>query len=184
VARTCDNAVNNSTGEKPGRLWVAKAARQEARSSEARRIKRAIRELRDVSDTLSGSTLAKEARALERALAAPNSRKATTQRRVKAFAQAAAKYSPPVRVSRVAKKRTKDASKAQTATPGIVNREERNKRDRYEKGVFKCGSDYHKCCQQHSDWKLCAALLALCITNELKWLGAAAYGVKYMISHL
>jgi hypothetical protein len=89
---------------------VAKAARRKTTSSKEREInKRAIRELRAVSDvfswTVSGIDLAKEARALERALAAPNSRKATTQRRVQSFAQAAAKYSPPDRVmKRVAKK--------------------------------------------------------------------------------
>jgi hypothetical protein len=101
---------------------------------------------------------------------------------VQSFAQAAAKYSPPDRaMKRVAKKAA--ARKAKTATPGIIKRAEKNKQVRYKKGVFQCGDEYHNCCQ-HGDWKLCAALLALCITNELKWLGAAtAVGVKYVIGH-
>jgi hypothetical protein len=48
---------------------VAKVARRQATSPRQRAInKRAIRQLRSVSETCSGTDLAKEARALERAL--------------------------------------------------------------------------------------------------------------------
>jgi hypothetical protein len=171
---------------------VAKATRREATSSREREInKRAIRELRAVSDkfsrTVSGFTLANEARALERVLAAPNSRKATTQKRVQAFAQAAAKYSPPDRVmKRVVK--TGAARKAKTATPGIIKRAKKNQQVRYKTHVFKCLGDYEECCQQR-DWKFCAAWLSLCITHELKVLPAlglgtaVSVGFKYVIGH-
>ena len=143
---------------------------------------------------------------MERALASRNPRKTTTQRRAQAFAEAAARYSkagrpspslgtpswgPPISImippGRVLKRMKKKVSAAKatkkTATPGIAKRQTRDANRRYTKGVFQCGDEYHKCCQQGA-WKVCAALLALCITNELKWLGTAtAVGVKYVIGH-
>jgi hypothetical protein len=186
---------------------VAKAASRKTTSAKERKInERAIRELKAVSDafsrTASGSDLAKEARALERALAAKHPRKATTQSRVQSFARAAAKYSPPGRVKKMAKKvRWRTAAKKDferhvgrpatpeiKKTPGIIKREEKNKQVHYKTGVFQCLGDYEACCQQRS-WKFCAPWLAVCITHQLKILQAVgitagvAGGLRGMIGH-
>ena len=48
--------------------------------------------------------------------------------------------------------------------------------------------DYQTCCK-HADWKFCAALLAICVTNQLKTLGfgtgagAAYFTNKHLLSH-
>jgi hypothetical protein len=90
---------------------------------------------------------------------------------------------PPGRVRKKAKKVGAVRTTKKTATSGFAKRQSRDANRRYAKGIFQCGDDYHTCCQ-HGDWKVCAALLALCITNELKWLGTAtAVGVKYVIGH-
>jgi hypothetical protein len=144
---------------------VATAARRKTASSRQRALnRRAIRQLRSVSEDFSGTTLAKEARALERALASRNPRKTTTQRRAQAFAEAAAKYSkagrpspslgtpswgPPISImippGRVLKRMKKKVSAAKatkkTATPGIAKRQTRDANRRYTKGVFQCGDE-------------------------------------------
>ena len=59
----------------------------------------------------------------------------------------------------------------------------KNKQALYKTGVFKCKGDYDAC-RQGGDWKVCAALLALCITTELKILRALGAGtIGYMIGH-
>jgi hypothetical protein len=178
---------------------VPKAAKRKktASAKELSLQKRAIRELmaldKALSSTVSGSALAKQARALERALASRSPRKATTQRRVEAFTAAARKYSPPAR--RVLKKTRKVAARkaktetgvvvktAPTGTPGIVKSEKRNKAVRYQTRVYQCLADYETCCQHH-DWKTCAAMCTLCIVDALKALGlgpAAYLGAKSLV---
>jgi hypothetical protein len=172
---------------------VAKAARRQATSPRQRAInKRAIRQLRSASETFSGTDLAKEARALERALASTNPNKPTTQRRLQSFVQAAAKQgSPrptPKTLKRVSKAASKKAARTPTATPGLAKRAQGNTRVRYQTAIFRCWDDYQTCCQ-HNDWRICAAWLAICTTNQLKALGSlglgpAAYiGIKHLIGH-
>jgi hypothetical protein len=177
---------------------VTEAARRKTTSTKERALqKRAIRELKALdkalSGTVSGSALAKQARALERALASRSPRKATTQSRVEAFTAVARKYSPPAR--RVLKRKIRVAARkaktetgvvvktAPTGTPGIVKREERNKTVRYQTRVYQCLADYETCCQHH-DWKTCAAMCTLCVVDALKALGlggAAAVGIKSLV---
>jgi hypothetical protein len=174
---------------------VAKAATQTASAKQRALNTRAISQLRSVSKSYSGTTLAKEASALERALASSNPSKATTQRLVQSFAQEATKYPLPSRVGKMTaaktvkgKGRSKDAATKKTGTPGIVSRARASASNRYKTRVFKCVGDYGICCQQ-ADWRFCAAWLAVCISNELQvlkalGLGPAAYvAVKSMIGH-
>jgi hypothetical protein len=146
---------------------VAKKARRKVASTKQKPInKRAIRQLQSVSKDFTGLT--KEARALERALASPNPNKATTQRRVQAFAQAAATYAQPVHATKKTKK---------LAVAKIAKRITAKTLPSYKTAVFKCLGDYETCCR-NVDWRFCAALAALCITNQLKALGtvgATAY---------
>jgi hypothetical protein len=168
---------------------VAKAATQKTASAKQRALNtRAIRQLRSVAESYNGTALGKEARALERALASHNPSKATTQSRAQSFAQEAAKYPLPSRVGKKAAAKSKTAATKKTGTPGIVMRARASARNHYKTRVFKCVGDYGICCQQ-ANWRLCAAWLAVCISNELQvlkalGLGPAAYvGVKYMIGH-
>lgn len=170
---------------------MAKVRRQ-ATSSRQRAInKRAIRQLRSVSETFSGTDLAKEARALERALASTNPNKATTQRRLQSFVKEAAKRGSPRTTPKTFKRVSKAASKKAAttpATPSIAKRAQRNIRARYQTAIFRCRDDYLTCCQ-HDDWRICAALLVICITNQLRALGALGLGpaayisIKHLIGH-
>ena len=146
--------------------------------------KRAIRQLQSVSEQFSGTALAKEARALERALASANPNKATTQRRLQSFAQAAARQGSPSRAAPKTMKRGATGSKRSgSKRSGIEKRARSSARAHYQSAVFKCWGDYQTCCK-HADWKLCAAWLAICVTNQLKTLGlgtATYFSIKHLI---
>lgn len=147
--------------------------------------KRAINELQSVSEKYRGTDLAKQATALQRALASSRPSKAATQRRLQSFAVAAAKKSPS-RKAKVMKKTVRGGGGGkQRPTAGITKTLGRNTKASYQTAVFKCWGDYQTCCQ-HAHWGTCAAWAALCIANQLKALGlgpAAIIVIKTMVGH-
>jgi hypothetical protein len=162
---------------------VAKTAKRRDTPRQRAINKRAIRQLQSVSEEFSGTALAKEARALERALSSANPNKATTQRRLQSFAQAAARQASPKATPKTMKRAVTSSKKS-----AIGKRAASSARTRYQSAVFKCWGDYETCCK-HADWKLCAALLAICVTNQLKALGfgtgagAAYFTIKHLLGH-
>ena len=132
--------------------------------------RRAISELRTVSKQYSGTELAKQAHALELALASPETTQAATHRRVMALAKAAeAKGS--VRGSARPRTKTRTASAAKTA------KRTTKAKPSYKTPIFKCRGDYEMCLQRGGGFKTCAAWAAVCISNQLKlgWI-ATGYG--------
>ena len=131
----------------------------------------AIRELRSVSEQYGGTELAKQAHALELALASPETSKATTHRRVMALAEAAAG-------SASSQPKVKRASAGKTG--------KRKAKPSYKTGIFRCRGDYEACLQSGGGFKTCAALFALCISHELKLapalgIGTGAWGAVKII---
>lgn len=126
------------------KVTPTKGRRAPRRKGEQAISKKAIRRLQSVSENYSGSAVARQADALGRALASPNPRKATTQRRIQSFAIAAADYAPPVRGTKKAKTSgTKRAAKTAAKRKTVS----KNKSPPYKTAVFKCWSDYETCCQ-------------------------------------
>lgn len=129
--------------------------------------RRAIRELRSVSEQYSGTDLAKQAHALELALASPETTQAATHRRVMALAKAAeAKGSA-----------RGSARPRRTASAAKTGKRTTKTKPSYQTRIFKCRGDYEMCLQRGGGFKTCAAWAALCISNQLKlgWI-ATGYG--------
>jgi hypothetical protein len=158
----------------------------------------AIAHLEDITERFAGSPVAKQAASLKRLLASANPDRETVQQHLRSFAEAAVKARLSLEVGtatpslaqlgitnkkKAAKakqfKGRKTIARAVTRSTGMHKRTTRG----YQTAIFKCLSDYRKCCRD-GDWKLCASIMAICISKQVAWAGSAVVAAtKYFSGH-
>jgi hypothetical protein len=149
--------------------------------------RRAIALLNSITETYAGSPVARQAACLRHLLASAKPDRETVQRHLQSFADAAVKAAQPritkkmKTVAKTATKSRKTAAKAKPAKGGMRKRIQRG----YQTAIFKCLSDYEKCCGER-DWKACAQLMVICISTKLHWAwtgSVVAIATKYFSGH-
>jgi ribosomal protein S20 len=144
----------------------------------------AIAHLEYITESFAGSPIAKKAASLKRLLASANPDRETVQQHLQSFAEAAVKAAQPgiTKKKKAAKNKSRKtiaSAKAITRSTGMHNRARRG----YQTAIFKCLSDYQKCCRD-GDWKLCASIMAICISKQVAWAGSAVVAAtKYFSGH-
>ena len=164
--------------------------------------KQAIKHLQLIRKDRPGTTLAKDARALERLLTSGKSdtrhSQATMERHLRSLAQAAVLYEPRITglgppsqawTEVIPKRKVAAAKKRKVAAAKTANKKAakaaRPKKSRYSTKVFKCLEDFRTCCND-GDKKVCVAYAVICIAQQLQGLGigvAAVPAIKFFLGH-